>query len=62
MHPCKDCVAPKRKVGCHSNCPEYLAWLQQDLERKETIRKNKDRQNITHVKNYRKNYLRWRND
>ena len=21
---CKDCVAPKRHVGCHSSCPEYL--------------------------------------
>lgn len=21
---CKDCVAPKRYPGCHSNCPEYL--------------------------------------
>lgn len=21
---CKDCVAPKRHVGCHGTCPEYL--------------------------------------
>ena len=21
---CKDCVAPKRHIGCHSVCPEYI--------------------------------------
>lgn len=21
---CKGCVAPKRYIGCHSECPEYL--------------------------------------
>ena len=21
---CKDCVAPKRRPGCHGSCPEYL--------------------------------------
>lgn len=21
---CKDCVPPKRFVGCHSTCPDYL--------------------------------------
>lgn len=21
---CKDCVAPKRRPGCHGTCPEYL--------------------------------------
>lgn len=23
--PCHNCVAPKRHVGCHSTCPEFLA-------------------------------------
>lgn len=23
--PCYNCVAPKRHVGCHSTCPEFLA-------------------------------------
>lgn len=23
--PCRYCVAPKRHVGCHSTCPEFLA-------------------------------------
>lgn len=22
---CKECVAPKRHIGCHGNCEEYLA-------------------------------------
>lgn len=53
MNPCRYCVAPKRKPGCHNACPEYATWLQQELERKETIRKNKAKQ-IGHLKNYRK--------
>ena len=22
---CKSCVAPKRHIGCHAVCPEYIA-------------------------------------
>jgi hypothetical protein len=25
IYSCKDCVAPKRHPGCHSQCQEYLA-------------------------------------
>ena len=24
--PCKDCVPPKRTLGCHSACQEYTDW------------------------------------
>ena len=25
IYSCKDCVAPKRRPGCHGSCPDYLA-------------------------------------
>lgn len=49
--PCRYCVAPKRYAGCHSTCPEYAEWLPQELERKETIKRNKAK-DITHRKKY----------
>lgn len=51
--PCKNCVAPKRKPGCKSTCHEYAAWRPNELERKETIKRNKAKE-ITHLKRYRK--------
>ena len=54
MTPCRYCVAPKRKPGCKETCPEYAAWLPQQLERSEKIRKNKDKEKITHTKMYQK--------
>lgn len=53
MHPCRYCVAPKRKAGCRADCPEYAAWLPQELERKETVRKNKEKL-VTHQKKFYK--------
>ena len=51
MTPCRYCVAPKRKPGCRNSCPEWLEWQQVELERKETIRRNKAKM-ITHKKGY----------
>lgn len=31
---CKDCVAPKRHVGCHSTCKEYIDEKAKDAELK----------------------------
>ena len=31
---CKNCVAPKRKPGCHDHCPEYLAEKAQEEQKK----------------------------
>lgn len=37
---CKNCVAPKRHLGCHGNCPEYLAEkAAHDESRKKVIQK-----------------------
>lgn len=24
--PCRYCVAPKRHIGCHGKCQEYIDW------------------------------------
>ena len=56
MTPCRYCVAPKRKPGCKGNCPEYAEWLPGELERKETIRKNREeeRKKFEYSKNIKK--------
>ena len=54
MSPCRYCVAPKRKPGCHATCPEYTDWNTVELERKETIRKNKEKDLCPYVKKRRK--------
>lgn len=35
---CKDCVAPKRRPGCHGVCPEYLYEKALWEEEKKVIR------------------------
>ena len=35
--PCKGCVPPKRKPGCHGACPEYKGWHNKHLWHKRTI-------------------------
>lgn len=27
---CKDCVPPKRHLGCHDHCPEHLAEVEEN--------------------------------
>lgn len=55
MNPCRYCVAPKRKAGCKATCPEYAEWLPIEKERKETIRKNKEKEKQVHTKSFVKN-------
>lgn len=43
MNPCRYCVAPKRFPGCKRSCSEYLEWLPGDLDRRATIKKNKEK-------------------
>ena len=50
MSPCRYCVAPKRKPGGKANCPEYAEWLPSELERKETIRRNKAKDAYSYIK------------
>jgi hypothetical protein len=43
QNPCRHCVPPTRKPGCHSQCPEYIAWKKDHDETKEKIRKEKEK-------------------
>lgn len=40
---CQDCI--DRFVGCHSQCDSYQAFLKDNNERKEYIRKAKEKNN-----------------
>lgn len=40
-YPCRWCVSPKRKLYCHSHCPEYKEWVEQEEKRKEYERSRK---------------------
>ncbi len=54
MTPCRYCVAPKRKPGCKNTCSEYNTWLPGEMERKETIRRNREKEKFEYSKNIRK--------
>jgi len=41
--PCKDCVPPVRQLGCHSRCPKYISWKKDYDEKKEQVRKEKEK-------------------
>jgi hypothetical protein len=36
-NPCKECVPPKRRPGCHAECEEHRAWKEEVNERKAQI-------------------------
>lgn len=38
---CKDCVAPKRHIGCHADCKEYLEEKAQYEKAKQKIKETK---------------------
>ena len=44
--PCKLCVPPKRKPGCHSSCVEYAEWNNEHQAKKDKLRKAKERDDI----------------
>ena len=41
IHCCSGCVPPKRQVGCHVWCEEYLAEKKEHDEIKDTIYENR---------------------
>lgn len=47
-NPCRYCVPPTRKPGCHSQCPEYIAWKKDHDKVKEKIRKEKEKEQLYH--------------
>lgn len=48
IHCCKDCVPPKRHLGCHDHCEEYKKEKALNEERKENARKNQ----VVKISNY----------
>lgn len=36
--PCRECTAPKRHVGCRSECPDWEPWLKVKEEREKAER------------------------
>jgi len=48
QNPCRYCVPPTRKPGCHSWCPEYIAWKKDHDKVKEKIRKEKEKEQLYH--------------
>ncbi|MBQ5655947.1 MAG: hypothetical protein IIV14_00750 [Bacteroidaceae bacterium] len=36
-YPCKDCVPPKRHVGCHSTCKEYSDIQEENRAEREAM-------------------------
>lgn len=43
QNPCRYCVPPTRKPGCHSQCSKYIAWKKDYDKVKEKIRKERDK-------------------
>ena len=39
--PCRWCVSPRKKLYCHSHCPDYIAWCEQEEEKKKSERARK---------------------
>ena len=42
IHCCKDCIPPKRHIGCHADCKEYIKE-KAELEREKEIKKKEER-------------------
>lgn len=47
---CKGCVAPKRHVGCHSTCKEYLDDKAAYEDEKNTVKAEKNNRSTLGVK------------
>lgn len=47
---CKDCVAPKRHIGCHGTCKDYIREKAADAERKKKMEAER-KLNSTHIQN-----------
>ena len=62
--PCtRDC--PKRHIGCHSDCPDYIEWSQKRIERKRAernqkeVQRNLDQYEVDRRKRLKKYWHRW---
>ena len=39
--PCNGCVPPKRKIGCHGTCREFIVWRKKEDEKNAKIYREK---------------------
>lgn len=63
---CKDCVAPKRHVGCHAECQEYIDEKKKHDEKKAEIDRQRQSENAIDdhrisniIKNVKKRRHKW---
>lgn len=42
IHCCKNCVAPRRHLGCHSSCEDYIREKKDSDELRESMKRQKD--------------------
>ena len=54
-NPCSDCQPPKRRTGCHGECPEYKEWSDTVKERKDLYWKDKKERTIKELDEEEKN-------
>ena len=40
--PCKDCIPPKRHIGCHGYCEEYIEWKGELERQKQAVKEWKE--------------------
>lgn len=48
-NPCKECVAPKRHIGCHGPCQEYQEWRKQQDALNKELRNKKHQKGIGYL-------------
>ena len=48
--PCKGCIAPKRKPGCHAACPEFAEYSETRLEQKQAEKQARETASYFHQK------------
>lgn len=46
---CKNCVAPKRHIGCHATCAEYLSEKKEHDELRDKERKWREAENGIYI-------------
>ena len=44
--PCKGCEPPKRSVGCHGKCEEYITWNKKHVKHLKALKRERERADI----------------
>ena len=60
QNPCKDCVPPKRHLGCHDRCPERAEWLaEEELKKAARSKDREERIAMREYKEFASKRMRW---